>query len=306
MKQTTDKVLMVRPCSFGFNEETAVNNAFQTRTGGDVQAKALGEFDAYVALLRSYGVSVEVVDDTPSPRTPDSVFPNNWFSTHEGGTMVLYPMFAENRRKERKQTVIDRLLQKYNINNLIDLTPWEEKGLFLEGTGSMVLDRAARIAYACLSPRTSAEVLDEFCKALDFRPVTFHASDASGRPIYHTNVMMSVGTRNAVVCIDSVRDPKERKNLEEALEQCRKQLVPISFEQMNGFAGNMLELCSDGTGSISKGKALQVMSLTALHCLTKEQRSMLSAEAEIVAPDIDVIETNGGGSARCMLAELFC
>jgi hypothetical protein len=305
MKQTTDKVLMVRPCSFGYNEETAVNNAFQTRTGGDVQAKALAEFDAYVALLRSYGVGVEVVDDTPSPLTPDSVFPNNWFSMHEGGTLVLYPMFAENRRKERKQTVIDRLLQNYNINSLIDLTPWEDKGLFLEGTGSMVLDRAARIAYACLSPRTSMEVLNEFCKALDFRPVTFHASDAAGRPIYHTNVMMSVGTRNAVVCIDSVKDPGERKALEDSLVQCNKQLVQISFEQMNGFAGNMLELCSDGTGSTSRGKALQVMSLNALHCLTQEQRLLLSAEAEIVAPDINVIETNGGGSARCMLAELF-
>lgn len=296
---------MIRPCRFGFNEQTAVNNAFQKKADGDVQAAALSEFDAYVNLLRSYGVKVDVVEDTPSPATPDSIFPNNWFSVHEGGILVLYPMFAANRREERKPGVVDHIVESCNVSSLIDLTPWEKEGKFLEGTGSMVLDRASRIAYACLSPRTDKDVLDVFCKAMEFRPVTFHAADAAGAAIYHTNVMMSVGSSRAVVCLDSIANPSERDDVMHSLESTGHSIVEITPAQMNCFAGNMLELRSDVTGSAAEGCPLQVMSLSALHSLTVEQRLTLSLHTEIVAPDLTCIETSGGGSARCMLAEIF-
>jgi hypothetical protein len=296
---------MIRPCCFGYNEETAVNNAFQVRTRGDVQSAALREFDSYVALLRSYGVKVDVVQDTPALRTPDSIFPNNWFSTHGGGVFVLYPMFAANRRQERKRKVVDHIIETCNINNLIDLTSWEEKGEFLEGTGSMVLDRINRVVYASISPRTSEVVLGEFCKAMDYKPVVFHASDANGQAVYHTNVMMSIGLQTAVVCLESIKDLAERSAVGKSLEDSGHAVIRISMEQMGKFAGNMLELSSDGSGSVAKGHPLQIMSLSALRALTPEQRNAISGRAEIVAPDVSCIERNGGGSARCMLAELF-
>ena len=302
MKQTTDKVLMVRPCSFGYNEETAVNNAFQTRTGGDVQAKALAEFDAYVALLRSYGVGVEVVDDTPSPLTPDSVFPNNWFSLHEGGTLVLYPMFAQNRRKERKQTVVDRLLRNYNINSLIDLTPWEDKGLFLEGTGSMVLDRAARIAYACLSPRTDLALLHEWCGLLDYEPVAFRATDAGGVPWYHTNVMLCLGTAFAVVATESI-EPGERERVLASLAAGGREIIAIDRAAVGGFAGNMLELAAwdEALGDVR----VLVMSARARAALAPDAWQRLSGcvDSVLVVP-VPTIEEVGGGGVRCMLAEV--
>ena len=316
--QTTNKVLMVRPARFAFNEQTAANNAFQQNTTASeeaaqkVQLQALKEFDAYVKLLQDAGVNVIVAEDTPQPFTPDSIFPNNCFSVHcgEGGatesTLVLYPMFAPNRREERK-----KLMQKLSglkCDKVVDLTGFEKQNKFLEGTGSMVLDREHRLAFCCKSPRTNEDVLEKFAERLDYDYFLFNAADENGMPIYHTNVMMSIGSRFAIVCLDSITDLSERERLIELLEENGKEIVEISFEQMGQFAGNMLELHSGKTadkGPDSSCKKLLVMSVTAKAALTPEQIKKLVEDVTIVAPDICTIETAGGGSARCMLAEVF-
>ena len=298
-RQTANRVLMVRPCSFGFNVQTASNNAFQ-RSGFEsgAQDAALREFDSFVALLRSHGITVDVIEDTPEPHTPDSIFPNNWFSTHSDGTLVLYPMFAPNRRLERKQNVMDHLIGTFDIRNIYDLTPYESKGKYLEGTGSMVIDREAGIVYACRSPRTDEDVLKEFCKLFDWDYFLFDAMDASGKAIYHTNVMMCVGTDLTVVCLESIRDIRVR---EEFLRlQGKRDIVDISLEQMGSFAGNMLELQPFG-----ERKPLLVMSASAKKSLRQEQLRMIESHCDIASPDLRIIEANGGGSARCMLAEIF-
>ncbi|MBR5741429.1 MAG: hypothetical protein IKX91_02635, partial [Firmicutes bacterium] len=235
--QTTDTVLMVRPAAFAFNEETAVNNAFQTEgAGADTQETAARETDDFLALLRQNGIRVVTVDDTPVPHTPDSVFPNNWFSTHADGTLVLYPMFAENRRLERKPAALDAIRSNFRVRRTIDLTHYEQDGKFLEGTGSMVLDRVERIAYACRSPRTDETVLSDFCGRLGYAPVLFEAFDAGGQPVYHTNVMMHVGTKVAVVCLDSIRDPGQREAVRASLERTGRTVLPITLDQMAHFA----------------------------------------------------------------------
>lgn len=290
---------MIRPVRFGFNAETAVNNAFQqanTETG--VQEKALQEFDNFVALLRSKGVDVLVIDDTPEPHTPDSIFPNNWISFHENGTVLLYPMFAENRRLERKAQVIDRVAQQFDIRYSKDLSGFEQENRFLEGTGSMVLDRVNRIAYACLSPRTDQQVLDEFCKELDYAAVVFTAVDGNDRAIYHTNVLMCVADRYVVICLDAIPDAEEKQKVENAIIDSGKELIPISLEQMNHFAGNMLQIEGDN------GTSLLVMSSQAYASLTGQQIEKLAGFNEIVHAPLDIIEKNGGGSARCMMAEI--
>ncbi len=298
-RQTASRVLMVRPCSFGFNVQTASNNAFQ-RSGFEsgAQEAALGEFDSFVALLRSHGITVDVIEDTPEPHTPDSIFPNNWFSTHSDGTLVLYPMFAPNRRLERKQSVMDHLIGTFDIRNIYDLTPYESKGKYLEGTGSMVIDREAGIVYACRSPRTDEDVLKEFCKLFDWDYFLFDAMDASGKAIYHTNVMMCVGTDLAVVCLESIRDLRVREEFLRLLG--KRDIVDISLEQMGSFAGNMLELQPSG-----ERKPLLVMSASAKKSLRQEQLRMIESHCDIASPDLRIIEANGGGSARCMLAEIF-
>ena len=304
--QTTDHVLMVRPCRFGFNAETAVNNAFQKPGGAadSIAAAALAEFDAYVELLRGEGVTVEVMQDSISPSTPDSIFPNNCVSTHldrlaDGSlrrTVVLYPMFAENRRKE-----ITKLLagcdSEFEI--AIDLGGYESRGLFLEGTGSLILDRERHIAYACRSPRTSEVVLREWARLLGYEYFLFDAADSAGTPVYHTNVMMHVGTEVAVVCLDSITDAARRRKLVEMLEGSGKSIVEISLSQMASFAGNMLEVRN------SAGDKILVMSATARAALTASQISFLESKLKIVAPELTAIENAGGGSARCMLAEIF-
>ncbi len=298
--QTTSTVLMVRPARFGFNEETAANNSFQKKGFEEsAQNMALGEFDKFVELLRSNGVEVLVVEDTPEPHTPDSIFPNNWFSTHECGTMVLYPMFAKNRRLERKPGVLDMLKDKYKIKRVVDLTKWEEKSLFLEGTGSMILDRDSNLAFACRSPRTDETVLEEFCDELDYDYFLFNAYDQDGGLIYHTNVMMCVGSKFVVACLDSIRDIEERSDFIGLVEESDKELIEISLEQMNQFAGNMLEVKN------KNGEALLVMSSTARASLDDDQLAKLSSYCRIVAPEIKTIEQNGGGSARCMIAEIY-
>lgn len=218
--QTTSTVFMVKPVRFGFNEQTAENNAFQKEGFGEgAQEKALKESNEFVNLLRSNGINVVIAEDTPDPTTPDSIFPNNWFSTHQDGILVLYPMFAENRRAERKQVFLDSIKKNFNYKNIIDLTNWEKEKKFLEGTGSMVLDRVAKIAYACKSPRTHEDVLNDFCKKLGFTPILFNAVDRNDKMIYHTNVLMCIGSNFAVVCTDSIKDKDECNKVKNSLEK---------------------------------------------------------------------------------------
>lgn len=297
--QTTDRILMVRPVAFGYNEETAVNNAFQVKGfEGDVQQRALQEFDSFVKLLIENNVMVEVVYDNEEPPTPDSIFPNNWFSTHPG-KVVLYPMFAKNRRAERREDVIDLVCNVVKSSDILDLTGWEEKELYLEGTGSMVLDRINNIAYACKSPRTSEEVLEDFAEKMDYDYLLFDAKDSRGEEIYHTNVMMSIGSEIAIICLDAINDIEQRVAVIESLEDSGKEIIEISLEQMDEFAGNMLEVAN------SEGEKLLVMSQRALDSLDNEQIASIEKHCRIISPDLSVIETNGGGSARCMMAELF-
>ena len=376
--QTTDKVLMIRPVRFSYNSQTAVNNAFQESGIPEElsQRQALKEFDAYVEMLRNEGIEVMVVEDTATPHTPDSIFPNNWLSLHSAeeladvgsnltgsahpgsaapdtaalGTAapstanpgsaapcsrvaVLYPMFAENRRAERRQDIIEALTGAVAPSctgdalapsciaaadspdctgaavapscasaALLDLTSYEKRNLFLEGTGSLILDRNEHLAYACQSPRTCEEVLEEWSSKMGYDYFLFHAEDMNGNPIYHTNVMMSVGEQLAVVCLDAITDIEERMSLIELLEESDKEIVEISLEQMNEFAGNMLQLHTVKEGEL---KYIMVMSARAKDSLDQDQIEAIEKYCKIVAPDLEFIERNGGGSARCMLAEIF-
>lgn len=298
--QSTSNILMIRPVNFGFNAQTAESNAFQVMDADQqaVQAKALQEFDGFVKVLRDNGVNVTVVEDTPEPHTPDSIFPNNWVSFHDNGDIFLYPMQAENRRLERREDIIRQLEDSFKANHVIDLSRFEAKNQFLEGTGSMVLDRDHKVAYACLSPRTHAEVLKAFCDYTGYRAVTFDAFDQNHKAIYHTNVLMAIGTLFAVICLDSIPNEQEKQAVLATLVESGKQIIDITFDQMNHFAGNMLEVKNNA------GETLVVMSQTAYQSLSEEQRETLSGFGKLVYADINTIETNGGGSARCMMAEV--
>jgi hypothetical protein len=299
--QHTSQILMIEPIQFDFNEETAVNNLFQVKStaSATLQQKALTEFMGLVNLLDKAGVAVMVVKDSPDPHTPDSIFPNNWLSMHEDGSLLLYPMFAANRRKERKQSVLDAIRDKYRISQIIDISQYENEDLFLEGTGSMVLDRQHKIAYACLSQRTHPKLLDLFAEKRNYQTVTFVSVDSNHQPVYHTNVMMSVADEYAVICLDSIPDETERKKVSLSLQDTRKEIIPISMDQMNHFAGNMLQVQS------KQGEPLLVMSSQAYHSLNPEQLTGLEKFNRILHTDLSTIETNGGGSARCMMAEIF-
>ncbi len=298
--QTTSKILMVRPFRFEFNRETADNNHFQQESNDQgVSEAAIKEFDALVDTLRGNDVDVVVVQDTSSPWTPDSIFPNNWFSSHISGELVLYPMYAENRRAERKPAVLNLLRRKMSHPKLVDLTNWEQEGEFLEGTGSMIFDRDKRIAYACRSQRTSEKVLHDFCSKMNYDAVIFDSYDKNGNPIYHTNVMMEAGTQVAIVCLESIKDDAQRNKVVSRLEASGKIIVDITLEQVEHFAGNMLELKS------RNGRPLMVMSESARQSLSPEQFKIISTYNKIVSSNIDTIEKNGGGSARCMIAEIF-
>ena len=296
----TPHILMIRPVNFGFNAETAVNNAFQV-AGQDAQAqqKAQKEFDDFAGILRNNGVDVTIVNDTPEPHTPDSIFPNNWISFHADGTVCLYPMFAENRRKERKPQVLAKMKERFIVSRTLDFTHYEKDQLFLEGTGSMVLDRDLKIAYACLSPRTDKTVLLEWCRAMDYQPIVFEAVDAGGKPVYHTNVLMCVADRYVVICLDSLPQEAERELVRNTIDQSGKELIDITLEQMNQFAGNMLQVAS------VQGETLLVMSTRAYESLTPEQVNRLRSYNRIIHAPLHIIEINGGGSARCMMAEVF-
>jgi len=293
---------MVRPVRFAFNEETAQNNAFQVPSASaeaarKTQLQSVAEFDGYVALLRENGVTVDVLQDTPEPFTPDSIFPNNCFSTHDDGTLAVYPMYAPNRRREREKLL--PFIGPDHYSRVVDLTHWEGRGQCLEGTGSLILDREHRMAYACLSPRTSRDVISEWARLLGYDYFIFDSQDEQGMPVYHTNVVMHVGTHLAVVCLDSVRDADQRRALVGLIEESGKEIVDISLAQMHQFAGNMLEV------SNATGERLLVMSQTARRSLTSAQTALIAQHLCIVSPDISAIEQAGGGSARCMLAELF-
>ena len=300
--QLAQTVLMIRPIRFHSNPLTAESNRFQGKIDtppDEQQSAAAAEFDGLVRALRNAGVAVIEVSDTAQPETPDAVFPNNWLSTHADGTVVVYPMEAENRRTERRHDVIDSLTEqhRFKIRRLIDLSAHEQHGRFLEGTGSLVLDRAHRTAYACVSSRTNLDALGDFAQQMDYDVVAFDAVDENGAPIYHTNVMMNVGEGLAVVCADAIRED-QRDAVLERLRQTGHELVLLSFAQMNAFAGNMLELRS------ASGDRVIAMSEQARRSLTDDQREAIGAYATIVSAPINTIESSAGGSVRCMLAEI--
>lgn len=304
MRQITDTILMVRPVGFRMNEQTAVNNYFQTKLeGDDINEIATQEFDIFVEKLRSVGVNVVVVDDVPEDDTPDSIFPNNWVSFHENGQVALFPMFAENRRKERRLEYFAQLEEAgFKITDIVDYTIAEEDDVFLEGTGSLILDRVNQKAYCAISPRADEELLIEFCEDFEFTPVIFNSYQSVGDkrlPIYHTNVMMCIADEFAVICLDTIDDKKERNNVVKHLKMDSKEIISITEEQMHEFAGNMLQVQG------AEGKKYLVMSARAHRSLTEEQVERIEKHCEILSSEIQTIETCGGGSARCMMAEVF-
>ncbi len=307
MKQYTNTILMIEPVDFRFNEETAVNNYFQNKTdesSDSVQEKALTEFRNMVSKLREHGVNVLVLQDIPNPHTPDSIFPNNWISFHENKMIALYPMFAQNRRLERREDDVLELLEEkgFEAEEVMDYTDAEEDHIFLEGTGSIILDRENKIAYAAVSPRTDEELFIEFCEDFEYTPVIFEANqtvNGERMQIYHTNVMMCVADEYAIICLDTIDDKAEKKNVVENLKNTGKEIIAITEAQMHQFAGNMLQV-----GGMGASKYL-VMSQTAYNSLTREQIKSIEKYNPIIAVDINTIETLGGGSARCMMAEVF-
>ena len=306
MKQITNTILMIRPVQFRMNEQTAVNNYFMEDIdlqNNTINLKAQQEFDTFVDVLRAKGIEVIVIEDTPVPDTPDSIFPNNWISFHSNGTVVIYPMFAENRRKERRDDILDILeANGFLIENVMDYTSAEKEGLFLEGTGSILMDRVNQKVYCALSDRAHEELVIEFCEDFDCTPVIFTANQSvNGErlPIYHTNVMMCMGEAYAVICLDAIDDKKERKNVVDHLKQDGKEIISITEEQMHHFAGNMLQVAG------ASDERYLIMSSAAYNSLRPDQISVLEKYNPIVHSALDTIETCGGGSARCMMAEVF-
>ncbi|MEP5339776.1 MAG: arginine deiminase-related protein [Algibacter sp.] len=307
MQQITNSILMIRPVNFRMNEQTAVNNYYQKVLDNilpeTVNTKAQQEFDAYVEKLRAVGVDVIVVDDRKETDTPDSIFPNNWVSFHENGNVGLYPMFAENRRLERREDILIALEEKgFKINDVVDYTSAEEAHVFLEGTGSLILDRVNRKAYCALSPRADEDLFIEFCEDFEFTPVVFASYQSVNnerKAIYHTNVMMCIGETFAVICLASIDDKKERKSVIKHLKEDGKAIIDITEKQVNNFAGNMLQVKG------SNSEPYLIMSQAAYDSLNNGQRITLEKHAKIISSSLDTIEACGGGSARCMMAEVF-
>lgn len=306
MSQATNFILMIRPVAFRMNEQTAVNNYYQEDldiANREINQKAQQEFDQFVAVLRSHGVNVIVVSDDNSRDTPDALFPNNWVSFHEDGTVTIYPMFAENRRAERREDVFDILENEgFIINDIMDYTSAEDFDVFLEGTGSIILDRENKKAYCALSPRADEELFIEFCEDFEYFPVIFTANqsvEGDRLPIYHTNVMMAIADKYAIICMDAIDDKKERKNAQKHLKESGKEIITITEKQVEQFAGNMLQVKG------KNGKHFLVMSSSAFHALTEIQKKQIQKYNDIIHSDLTTIETCGGGSARCMMAEVF-
>ena len=302
-QQTTSNILMVRPANFGFNTETAANNAFQTDdkslTINEIQARAVQEFDKMVEILRGRAVHVWIGEDSVSPVKTDAIFPNNWITSHDDGTMVLYPMFAPSRRLERSEAIQEQLQEAFKVQKRIHFEHYEAVERYLEGTGSMILDRQNEICYACLSPRTDLVLLDEWCDTMHFKRVAFTATDGNDTEIYHTNVMMALGETFVVICLETVRDEAEKMNLIKHFDTTKKDIIEISLAQMMSFAGNMLQVRNDF------GETFLVMSQQAFDSLNPTQIAHIQRHTEILPADIKTIETYGGGSARCMMAEIF-
>ena len=302
--QTASTVLMVEPIAFGYNAQTAENNYFQVeQKDADIQTKALEEFNSFVDKLKSKGINVITVKDTLNPHTPDSIFPNNWVSFHDDGKVVLYPMFAPNRRVERRADILEILKDNgFEITEIEDLSHFENQQKFLEGTGSMIFDHDHKIAYGSVSLRLDEELFRQFCTKFGFRPVVFHSYQNAGGerlPIYHTNVMMCVADKFVVICLECIDDELEREKVQEVIKSTQKEIIEISEDQMQQFAGNMLQVQNEA------GEKFLVMSESAYRSLTAQQISAIEKYCEIIYSDLNTIETNGGGSARCMLAEVF-
>ncbi len=302
--QTTNTVLMIEPIAFGFNAQTAENNYFQVNSeNAETQGKALKEFKGFVEKLKAKGINVIIVKDTLEPQTPDSIFPNNWVSFGADAKAVLYPMFAQNRRDERRPEILEAVKSAgFKIDEVDDWSGYEKENIFLEGTGSIIFDHDYRLAYGSVSLRLDEELFRTYCKKIGYRPVVFHSfqtADDQRLPIYHTNVMMCIADQFAVICLDSIDDKQERKLVAETILSTGKELIEISEEQMQNFAGNMLQLHNE------KGQTSLIMSQTAYQSLSKEQITRIEKYSEIIFADLNTIEVNGGGSARCMLAEVF-
>lgn len=307
MQQTTNTILMIRPINFRMNEQTAVNNYYQKSLKdllpATINSKAQKEFDDFVEKLRSFGVEVIVVSDNKDLDTPDSIFPNNWVSFHEDATVAIYPMFAENRRLERREDVLEEIEKKgFLIENIVDYTSAEEEQIFLEATGSIILDRVNKKAYCALSPRADEDLFIEFCEDFEYTPVIFTSNQTVNnerKAIYHTNVMMSIAETFAIVCLSSIDDKSERKNVLKNLKEDKKQVIDITEEQVTNFAGNMLQVKG------ANDELFLVMSQAAHDCLTQSQKSKINRHCKIISSSLATIEACGGGSARCMMAEVF-
>ena len=298
----TSTILMVRPAAFGFNAETAANNYFQSNpdiSNAELQKKALYEFDNMVAILRKRGVTVIVIEDTEIPAKPDAIFPNNWLSTSPNGTVTVYPMFAPNRRIEKREDIVQQLSKDFTVTNLQDWSEYEVEGRFLEGTGSMIVDHENAMIYAAISERTNLSVLEKFAATNNYQAVVFLATDKDGHPIYHTNVMMALGEDFSVLCEEAIEEEWELIAVRQLLESTNHAIIPITREQMCSFAGNMLEVKND------KEEHLLVMSQSAFDSLRKEQKNMLEAYATLLPIPVPTIEQVEGGSVRCMMAEIF-
>lgn len=301
--QVASTILMVRPASFGYNAETAANNTFQSNredlTQQEIQNNAAKEFDAFVATLTAKNIDVVVIPDTAYPVKPDAVFPNNWFATLPGGKMIVFPMFAANRRIEKRDDLLHKINLDYDVQDFQDWSEYEAEGLFLEGTGSMIIDHQNKIIYACLSPRTNASVLKRFSLTHDYTAVTFNAVNEDKVPVYHTNVIMHLGAGYAVICLESIETEAERIMVSQSLRQTGHEIIPISLQQVHAFAGNMLQVEN------KNGEKFTILSQQAFDALTPDQKQTLSIHTQLLPIAIPTIESIGGGSVRCMMAEIF-
>lgn len=301
---TTSSILMIRPSNFGYNDETASNNSFQEKSikglnNEEVKQKAIEEFDAFVKKLRAQDINVIVIDDTIEPIKPDAVFPNNWVSFHKNGAIITYPMYSAKRRNERRMDILEKLKTNFEVSEIYHLEKFEKENIFLEGTGSMILDRKNKIAYACTSPRTDDKLLDIFCRLTEYKKVVFQSVDANNEDIYHTNVMMALGEDFVIISMDTIKDETQKKILLELFEKTNKKVIDITFDQILSFAGNMLQVRNNS------GDTFLVMSQQAFESLTPEQIKEIEIRTKILYSPIKTIETLGGGSARCMMAEVF-
>ncbi|WP_075591382.1 citrulline utilization hydrolase CtlX [Labilibacter marinus] len=302
MIQSTSNIFLVRPANFGFNAETAVSNAFQNKTElsqDDLKQRVIAEFDAFAEHLKLKGINVMVVQDTDEPKKPDAIFPNNWGSFHANGKAILYPMATPNRQAEKRPEILNQIKEQFEISELIDLSEYEKQHKFLEGTGSIIFDHINKLAYACISPRTDKDVLNELCNKIGYKPIAFTSTDKNGQEIYHTNVMMCVSEKFSVICLESIIDEEEKKLVINSLESTGHEIIDISLDQVNHFAGNMLSLKNKDQ------KEILVMSQSAYNILSDYQKLALDTYCEPCPIPIDTIETIGGGSARCMISEIF-